>query len=472
VESGLRRVAFGYGAFVALFGALAAYRWHIWSYGADTGTFTQVTLHAFSGFGDTPEGGTHFSTHWAPLLAALYPLIALTHSGLALQLVQIALIGASVFPFYGLLRRYAAPGPASWIALLPLVYPPLVAVAFGEFHEIAFYPPLVFGLLWALDRGAWAWAAGCGALLLLVREEVLIVMAVFGAALAVAALRPQRTPPGGLLRCQPRAPRAAFAAGVLLCAASLGTLGFYFEVLLPRLGGWRATHFYEYPFAHGPLALVAAAAFHPLAVLGALATLGRLTYLLEAFVPLLFLPLRSAWTAIAVPGLLVDLMSSDPIAWRMGDHYAATWAPWLLVATAAVLVRGDALALGRRRALGAVFATCGAFFVAFDPLHPIHYLQDPYPDQADARLAFGAVPRDASVVTHDEWFAHFAGSYPRANHVWMDPSYAVYADDFRSGNFQHRILPMLRREVAAGAYRPIARYGRVVVYRRVRAAGP
>src|SRR5579875_1393356 len=343
----MRRVALWYAVYVAVLGGLAIYRWSVWSYGTDTGTFAQVALNAFSGFRDGPENGSHFAFHWAPLLAVLYPVVALTRSPLSIQIVQACLIGATAFPLYAFLRGYAPDRLGSRIALLALLYPPLTAVAFTEFHEIAFYPVLVLTLLWALDTERWIAFIVCSILCVLVREEVSIVLAVFGAVLLIVSLRRGERRGDGLLYWRPRAPRATGFAGAWLIVLSVATLAFYFGVVVPKLGGWRPAHFYWYPFAHGPLA---------------------------------FLPLRSRWMIVASPGLLIVLLSSEAITWRMGSHYAAIYIPWLLVGTAAVLVD-----LGRRRSeaaaqriLTVTFGLCAVVLIAFNPMHLGHYLVRPY----------------------------------------------------------------------------------------------
>ncbi|MBD5635435.1 MAG: DUF2079 domain-containing protein, partial [Candidatus Eremiobacteraeota bacterium] len=166
----MRRIVIAFAIYAVVMISLAAYRWHVWSFGADTGTFTQIALNAFAGFDNTSERGSHFAVHWAPILVVLYPFAQLTHSGLAIQVVQDVAIGLGVFPFYGFLRRYVDERLAAVLALPALLYPPLLAVAFDEFHEIAFYPALVFALLWAIDAKRWTWAGAFGISLLLVRE--------------------------------------------------------------------------------------------------------------------------------------------------------------------------------------------------------------------------------------------------------------------------------------------------------------
>jgi uncharacterized membrane protein len=466
----MKRLILWYAVYVVVLGALAAYRWHVWSYGTDTGTFAQVALNAFDGFRDGPEDASHFAFHWAPLLAVLYPVVALTHTPLSIQFVQIVLIGACAFPFYALLRGYTADALASRIALLALVYPPLTAVAFTEFHEIAFYPLLAMLLVWAIDAERWVVFIVCSVLAVLVREEVSIVLAVFGASLVVASVMRRGERGDGILYWRPRAPRATALAGLWLIVLGVATLGCYFGIVVPSLGGWRPAHFYEYPFAQGPVALLGALVREPLVVLLAIATIGRLTYLIEAFAPLLFLPLSSTWMIVALPGLLILLLSSNALAWRMGGHYAAIYIPWLLIGAAAVIVGLSRMrsAAAANRILSIAFGVCAFVLIAFNPMHVAHYLRPPYADLADAERALAVVPRNAYVSTHDEWYTHIAVRYPNATIAWLrPPDWAVFADDFNNESFQHEVLPMLRAQVAAHKYRIVARFGRVTVYEKV-----
>ena len=468
----MRKVVAGYAIYVAVFGALAVVRWKVWSYGADAGTFTQVVLDAFGGFHDGPEDGTHFRFHWAPMLATLYPFVAPFRSALALEFAQIALIGATAFPLYALARRYAGERLAWRCAIVALIYPPLVGVVFLEFHEIAFFPVLVIALVWAADAERWTLFALFGFLSLMVREEACAVMFCAGVLLALCSVRPAlwRAPRRGLLYLEPATPRALAVAGVSLAIAAAAVLGFYFGIVIPHVGSWQPSRFYEYPFAHGPLGVLVAVFLQPGVAVPALFTLGRLTYLLEAFTPLAFLPLRSAWTLAAVPGLVVILLSSDGITWRMGSHYAGTWIPWLFVAVTAVLC-------ARARDAGAeaglvrfrwVAAGCALFLIAFNPTHAGHYLRAPYADTADAQRALASLPPDAAVLTHDEWFTHIAGRDPRATIFFRpDTEYIVVANDYPSDAFQQLLRPLLAREVAAHRFTIVGQYGQVVVYKRV-----
>lgn len=473
----MKRLVAALAVYAAVLGAAALVRWHLWTYGADTGTFAQAIADALHGMRDGPEQGSHFRFHWAPLLVVLEPLVLAARTPLVLQFAQIALVGATAIPLYALARRYVGDRSAGAYAMLALLYPPLTAVAFTEFHEVAFYPALALGLVWAADARRW----GLFALLALasagVREEACIVLALAGLGFvliaAVAARRPRASAaPAGLLVFEPDDPRALAVAGTGLAAANVAALAFYFGVVIPRLGGWQPQHFYTYSFASGPVALVVALALHPQHA-AAFLTFGRLTYVLEAFAPLAFLPLRSRWTWLAVPGLALVLLSSESIAWRMGSHYAAIFAPWLLLATVATLVRfeGRRAAGGIGRAYRASVALCVVVLIFFDPMHPAHYLRAIYPT-GDAERALRSVPAGASVATHDEWYTRIALRDPAAT-IFYCPyvEYAVYARNFPGGAYRDYVLPRLERDLRDGVARPVARFGEVVVYRRTPAAG-
>jgi uncharacterized membrane protein len=471
----MRRLLVAVATYVAVLGAAALWRWHVWSYGADTGLFGQAIGDAFGGFRDGPEVGTHFRFHWAPLIGVLWPFVAATHGALVLQFAQAVAIGASAIPLYVLARRYLDRNAAFGLAGLVLLYPPLLAVAFTEFHEIAFYPLVTFALFLAADRARWrAFAALC-VVSALVREEACITYAIAGLALAAIGFVRARTLPRGpgamrgLLVGDPLEPRRLATAGIALAAVNLAALVFYYGFVTPRLGGWEPSgSFYTYPFASGPVAVVVALVTNP-ANVAAILTFGRLTYLLEAFLPLALLPFLSRWSLLALPGLLVVLLSSNAIAWRMGSHYAAIWIPWLFIGVCSVVVRWRREGRERRTriSLRVASAICVVVLVAFDPLHPAHYLRAPYPIGADVRAALATIPPDARVALHDEWFTHVAAAHPFAT-VFFCPyvDYLVYADDYPNGYYQSQIVPELRAELASHQTRLLRRFGRVGVYAR------
>lgn len=455
----------------AVLAGLAVVRTKLWTYGSDTGTFAQIVAGTFDGMRNGVEGGSHFRYHWSPSLALLWPFVAIPHSAIGLQLVQAAATSLCAPLIAAFARPYVGTRLAERFALIVLIYPPLLALGFDEFHELGLFTPLVLALALFADRGCWIAFALCALAAIGLREDAALTLAVFGIVLCVVAARARPSGRGLLDGFVPK-PRALAAAGAALSAAAVGALAFYYGIVTPRLGGWVPSHFYVYPFAAGPLALVLAPFTQPLPFARAIFTFGRLTYVLEALVPLAFLPLRSRWSLLATPGAAIVLLANSGYVWRMGDHYAALWIPWLLVGTVAGIASLQRNA-GERAARGwttAAAAACAVFLIAFDPMHPLHYLHPYYHDLADARRAIACVPKNASLATYDEWFSAVAAQRPRAT---IDRTngveYLVYAKDFPGAAFRARLLPAIEREEALGVYVPVCRFGNVVAYRAAHA---
>jgi uncharacterized membrane protein len=446
---------------------LACIRAKLWTYGSDTGTFAQIVADAFDGMRNGVENGTHLRYHFSPSLGLLWPLVGLTRSALPLQFVQAIATVACAPLVAALARPYAGPKLAERLGFITLLYPPLLALGFDEFHELGLFTPLVLGLFVAADRTKWLWFAACAIVAVGLREDAALTLVFFGLVLVAIGLRPAATGLG-LLDRRPLAPMATAIAGAALACGAAAILAAYYSVLALRFGGWGPSHFYVYSFANGPLALVLSPFTHPREFAGSIFTLGRLTYVLEGLIPLAFLPLLSWWAALAVPGATVVLLANSGYVWRMGDHYAALWIPWLLVATIMGVVM-QARKTSLRVAKGwttASAALCLIFLIAFDPLHPLHYLHPYYHDLADARRALACVPKNASLATYDEWFSAVAAQRPRATiDLTNGVDYLVYADDFPGTAFQLRMRPAIASEVARREYHAVCRFGDVTAYR-------
>jgi uncharacterized membrane protein len=189
-----------------------------WTYGADTGTFVQVILDAFGGMHDGIEGGTHYRFHWSPSLLLLWPLLALTHSVYALELVQAAATVAAGPLLYALVEPRAGRRIALRCAIIALVYPPLLAVGWGEFHEVGLLTPLVLGLLVAADRRQRFGFAVCALVLCGLREDVCLELVIAGIALGWAGWRSRW-------------------AWFTTAGLGLVSLAVYYGIVIPRLGG-------------------------------------------------------------------------------------------------------------------------------------------------------------------------------------------------------------------------------------------
>jgi uncharacterized membrane protein len=414
--------------------------------GADLGEFVQTIATPFSGFGDTPEGGSHFLHHFSPLLYLCSPFLLLAHSPVALIAIQ-AVAGALVAPaIYLLVRKRAGVRLALMAAGVTLLYPPLVGVTFTDFHENGFAPAAIAWLAWAVDARRWGWAALFVAIGLAIKEDEALMFIVLGTAFAIGAKR------------RGDAALSRFAAGTAL--AGVLTLALYFAVVRPLVGGhdtWFALGYITNAEAHQD---------------GLAAVLGRLSFLLEAFVPLCFVPFFGWRVLIVVPGLIEVLSSHWSITYTMGQHYAGVWVGEMLVAYALAL---SAVARERSPQFAARLATASLAICVLNlslasPTHWRHYLA---PVNAHDRVldAFvAALPPDAEVGTHDEIYSHL-GFDPNARNEWASlPLYVLVDNTYPSAGWQQIGRKQLGDLVRRHVYTLLRSDDGVQLYRRLKKA--
>ncbi len=415
-------------AYAAVFFALGADRYLTYHSGADLGLFTQSIASAFHGFDNTLERTSHFAYHFSPILYLLAPPLWLARSPLVLVLAQ-SLATALVAPaIYAIARRRTDEWGAAAIACIALLYPPLQGVTFTDFHETAFLPATIAWLLWALDARRFGIAAVLVLVALATKEDQAPALAFLGAAALLYFGRSRVT------------------RGVLFGTAAIVVSGLtmwaYFFVVRPLAGApehWVPSHFYAW---NG----------YPVRSIGAEFG-GRLTYLLEAFLPLAFIPLRTPIVLLALPGLVEVLASREPLTYTMGQHYAAAWVPYVLVAFAVAGARMWSAGTAARRWIGAAAILCALTLAFVSPLHLGHFLG--VPSRADAAVGALAheIPNGASVGTYDEIYAHL-GFLARAQiGVKGMPQYVLYDRHYASATWDARILPAIRAGLSDGRYR-------------------
>lgn len=438
-----RTVAAGTIVYAVVFFVLGADRYATFHSGADLGLFAQTIASAFQGFHNTFEASSHFTYHFSPILYLCAPALWLTHSELSLVFIQAAATALVAPALYLIARRRTSDANAALLACVALLYPPLHGVTFTDFHEVAFAPAAVAWLLWALDARRFGIAYALLAVVLSIKEDQPPAMAFLGvAAIGYFGVRKER---GGV------------AFGIVAAVLSAVVFAGYFAVVRPLAGattGWVPEHFYAWNgYAH-------AEPFDRQVV-------GRLTYLLEAFLPLAFLPLRSRAMVLAIPGFLEVLASREPLTYTMGQHYAAVWVPYVLaayaVAGAHLFVQGD---LRARRWVWSGAGLSLLIGIFFSPLHLGHFLRFPQPQDAVTNAMIERIPHDAGIGTYDEIYAHL-GFYPRAQvGLAGNPQYVLMDERYASATWDSRYLPQLREDIRVGSYHAVASDDGVTLYER------
>src|SRR6185312_12556961 len=145
----------------------------------------------------------------------------------------------------------------------------------------------------------------------------------------------------------------------------------------------------------------------------------KLTYVLEALVPLLGLCLLSRTMLLALPGLAECLLSRVPVAYTMGQHYAATWVPYVLVAFALGVARVWKRWPRATPVLTALAAGVSVYLNAFaSPNDWSANLSAPAASDARVDAFVSNLPPNAPVTAFCQVFAHLG----------MDPNATVYAE--------------------------------------------
>ena len=317
--------------------------------------------------------------HFHPLLVVFTPVFALFPHAFTLLVIQNLCFGAAAAILTRTARRLL--GPVLGVAL---------GCAFGlswglqyavdaQFHEIALAVPLLTASLCALLERRWAWAIGCAALLVFVKEDLGWTVAVIAALIAIRA----------------RNPRALW-----LAVWGVGWFAIATFVVLPALN---PGHSYGYNDAFAPLAALSSTTFWtlapPVCVLLIACTGGLMLRSPIAFVVLPTLAWRTTvdspnywglewhYNAVLMPvafAALIDgalLLRRSPRRWL---HGFGRWAPWVASGLAAASL---------------VVNIPSSAFTGHLPLLSAVIQSAPNPRAAAAGAAVAAIPDGATVET-------------------------------------------------------------------------
>ncbi len=385
-------------AFASVFGTLAILRHRTFESGRfDLGNMTQAVWSTANGdvLSVTDVHGeqiTRLGSHFDPILAALAPLWWLWPSPEALLVLQAVALAAGAVPLYLLARRHVPEWPAAAIAGAYLLFPPVQWLTVSDFHPVALATPLLLAAWYFLDAGRlWPFALFAAAAVA-TKEHVGLAVAGLGAWYALD--RGERRT-GAVI---------AVVAGAAAVVAALAVVPFF----APAGGAFESR--YE-----------------------DLSLDGRdLGYLLRLLLPLALIPLGAAAALlVAVPELMLNVLSSARTQTSVQTHYAATIAPALLVAAVFAVRR-----FGERTAFVALAAAV-AGAVVLGPIGRIETRADAH--DAALRRAVEVVPDDAAVSSTNALGAHLSArerilSFPilfRATWVAVDTTRLTYMDSLR-----------------------------------------
>src|SRR5438445_7527560 len=289
------------------------------SFGSDLGLFDQVFWNTTQGrfFESTmslaqPQPHSYFGDHFSPTYLVLLPAYALVPRPETLLVIQTLFLAIGVWPLYLLARLKLEPGlqRLAW-ALVYFLFLPVAFINLFDFHELALVVlPLGF-TMYFLEKGRPGLFLLSLVSTFLVKEELPLVGAGFGAYILLA--------------------KRDWRLGLAVLAGSLVAFVAVIRVIIPAFGGGgsyvyfsqRITYRYR-ELGATPQAIISTAVTHPDRLARLIFQGQKLKFLVGIFGPVLGLTAISGWAAILVlPMLGILLLSNYAPSYAFTSHYSA-----------------------------------------------------------------------------------------------------------------------------------------------------
>lgn len=408
-----RKIWLAAAGWAALFSFLNWWKWATYNANGDFAIFVQTIASGFPAYHNMEEGGNHFGVHFSPIYALFQPLMDPFQTVLPL-LIAPAVAGALVGPgVFFLARRLMPERRAAGVACVAFVYPALAGLIFGDPFETVFAPAATVWLLYGFEARKVNVIAVATLVALSIKEDQAIFLMLTGVFLAWRHRREQ----------------TLFASGLAVAAAALATLVLYFGVLRPLAGGsWTGTHFYDW--AHATVDV--APWYSPI----------RILYVVEVFLPLLFVPFRSPFVLLTAAPFIELLASPYTILFTNGTHYAGGWIGYVLAAFAYGMAGIEAVRASRM--LAASLIICTLQLTLASPTHWRVRLHLPTAHDRVLSAVLAGLPRTATIATYEEAYSHL-GFYPNAVEGLRGTPQFVVIDSTRPVSY---FVPVLERYVA------------------------
>jgi uncharacterized membrane protein len=390
-----RTVIIGVAAYALVFSFVTVTRhFALRTHALDLGYYVQLTWNLARGHGprvSLPEMHA-WGDHLSPIMYLFVPAFWMAAGPVVLLIGQSVALAAGAVAVFGIARhRLRDERPAAAFALLYLVNPSLHGINVRDFHAAALGIPLLLAALYFAEVER-PWPCLTAILLTLAcREDAALPVMGLGAWLALG--------------------RRRWVAGTLTAVGALVVLAVEVGFIIPYFRHEPYTHLWRYAnLGHSLGEIAATMALHPLRALGALATTGRLMYLALMLAPFGFLPLLGGRDLIgAVPALVENLFSSDPVLYNHRTQYQSFVLPFLMLAAVTGYSRLNARGPGRSPRTALVMAFGLSLALASPALNDLAVARWwPGADQRAAHRVLAEVPSDAAVSAQDRYVPHLS----------------------------------------------------------------
>ena len=267
----------------------------------------------------TLMGRNLFGDHTSFVLLLLVPFMWIFSSTSMLFVVQSVVIACGAIPIYAYARkRLESDALGCVFACTYLLYPAVSWTNVENFHPDSFLGVFIAVALWAALSRKWRWYAIAVVLALLVKEDVVLVVAPIGVWVAF---------------------RRDVRIGIATVVGAIGVALLCFLVVIRDLTGTAFRNSWRIPFG-GVGGLLKTALTAPITLLRYLTSDGRLTYLVQMLLPtggMFFIAPSVALVGFTV--LLSNIVSTFYYQYQIQYHYSLVVAP--------ILIFGNVYAIGR-----------------------------------------------------------------------------------------------------------------------------
>ena len=259
---------------------------------------------------------TRLAVHFEPIILPLSLLYLFYADPRILLVFQTLVLVSGALPVFLLTRKYLPEWPilAALMVVAYLLSPALLGINIFDFHPISLATPLLLYAMLALDHKRYGWFILACILAAMCKEDVPLTIAVLGL----------------FLIWKYKLPRL----GITLTIGGLLWSFIGFSIISHFYPGAQHNNFwYRYQaLGSSPGEAIVNLIIHPWLFFTTFVTLNRLYYLASLFRSTGFLSLLAPeWLLLALPGLAVNLLSTDSLSYSGVYHYNASIIPFVML---------------------------------------------------------------------------------------------------------------------------------------------
>ena len=259
---------------------------------------------------------TRLAVHFEPIILPLSLLYLFYADPRILLVFQTLVLVSGALPVFLLTRKYLPEWPilAALMVVAYLLSPALLGLNIFDFHPISLATPLLLYAMLALDHKRYGWFVLACILAAMCKEDVPLTIAVLGL----------------FLIWKYKLPRL----GITLTIGGLLWAFIGFSIISHFYPGAQHNNFwYRYQaLGSSPGEAIVNLIIHPWLFFTTFITLNRLYYLASLFRSTGFLSLLAPeWLLLALPGLAINLLSTDSLSYSGVYHYNASIIPFVML---------------------------------------------------------------------------------------------------------------------------------------------